>query len=131
MVSWCEAGSPRRPPMWAADDVPMDGRRAALVPTVEVEPDGDWTVPLPAGPAHDVAASVATSSGSAGAGPVLRDSAPSARIGRFRRTVEDCDAVAFPQENVIGAWFGGPSLAARTAASGSRAIRRSSWTVRR
>jgi len=80
---------------WTADG-------AALVLTVEVEPDGDWTVPLPRlGLRMMLPASVADVEWfGAGPGESYVDSAQAARIGRFRRTVEDLQTpYAFPQEN--------------------------------
>src|SRR5262249_19977691 len=74
----------------------------ALVLTVAVEPDGDWTVPLPRlgirlalpAPIRDVEWY------GAGPGESYVDGARAARIGRFTRTVDALQTpYAFPQEN--------------------------------
>ncbi|HEY3715480.1 MAG TPA: glycoside hydrolase family 2 TIM barrel-domain containing protein [Jatrophihabitantaceae bacterium] len=80
---------------WTADG-------AALVLTIEVEPDSDWTVPLPRlGLRMVLPASVADVDWfGAGPGESYVDSAQAARVGRFRRTVDDLQTpYAFPQEN--------------------------------
>ena len=74
----------------------------ALVLTVDVEPDGDWTVPLPRlGLRIALPASIADVEWfGAGPGESYVDSARAARIGRFALSVDDLQTpYAFPQEN--------------------------------
>jgi beta-galactosidase len=74
----------------------------ALILTVDVEPDGEWTVPLPRlGIRLALPASIeGVEWFGAGPGESYVDSARAARIGRFRRTVDALQTpYAFPQEN--------------------------------
>jgi beta-galactosidase len=75
---------------------------AALVLTVDVEPDGEWPVPLPRlGTRLALPASIAEVEWFGG-GPdeAYPDSTQALRIGRFRRSVEELQTpYAFPQEN--------------------------------
>jgi beta-galactosidase len=92
----------------AATDVGMLARYRwqadgeALVLTVGVEPDGDWSVPLPRlGLRLALPASITDVEWfGAGPGESYVDSAQAARIGRFASTVDQLQTpYAFPQEN--------------------------------
>jgi beta-galactosidase len=74
----------------------------ALVLTVDVEPDGEWTVPLPRlGLRLALPGSIADAEWfGAGPGESYVDSAQAARIGRFAASVDEMQTpYAFPQEN--------------------------------
>jgi beta-galactosidase len=75
---------------------------AALVLTVAVEPDGEWTVPLPRLGLRLALPATITDVEWFGAGPgeAYRDSMQAARIGRFRCSVDELQTpYPYPQEN--------------------------------
>jgi beta-galactosidase len=80
---------------WSADG-------AALILTVEVEPEGEWPVPIPRlGVRLALPASITDVEWfGGGPGEAYADSTQALRIGRFRRSVEELQTpYAFPQEN--------------------------------
>ncbi len=80
---------------WTRDD-------AALILRVDIEPDGEWAVPLPRlGLRMALPASIADVSWfGAGPGEAYADSTQAARISRFRMTIEQLQTpYPFPQEN--------------------------------
>ncbi len=75
---------------------------AALVLQVDVEPDGEWSAPLPRlGLRMALPASITDVSWfGAGPGEAYADSTQAARISRFRKTIEQMQTpYPFPQEN--------------------------------